>query len=169
MQRLFGLCTSPLCCVQTFGLLAAQGDTSYDRLGDALSHDPTTGKSAPHHAALCVRHDAHQATATHAIILGDKEKLNLYQIAECGRSGRGRLCQGRARAAAICAWSSRSTPASYSIRTRYSRVCVVAQRDILPWGYPCLRQHRGVPHPHGAWSGINTGVRHDMGPIRSAA
>jgi hypothetical protein len=66
MQRRFGLYISA--AVPTFELLAAQGDTSYDHLGDALSHDTTTDKSAPHHAALRVWHDAHQATATHAVI-----------------------------------------------------------------------------------------------------
>ena len=77
-QRRFGLYVSA--AVPTFELLAAQGDTSYDHLGDALSHDPTADKSAPHHAALRVWHDAHQATATHAVILGDKEKPELYKI-----------------------------------------------------------------------------------------
>ena len=78
MQRRFGLYVST--AVPTFELMAAQGDGSYDYLGDTLSHDPTTDKSAPHDAALRVWHDAHQATATHAVILGDKAKPELYSI-----------------------------------------------------------------------------------------
>jgi hypothetical protein len=78
MQRRFGLYVSA--AVPTFELLAAQGDGSHDSLGDTLSHAPTTDKSAPHDAALRVWHDAHQATATGAVILGDKEKPELYTI-----------------------------------------------------------------------------------------
>ena len=78
MQRRFGLYVSA--AVPTFELLAAQGDGSHDSLGDALSHAPTTDKSAPHDAALRVWHDAHQATATGAVIMGDKEKPELYTI-----------------------------------------------------------------------------------------
>ena len=78
MQRRFGLYVSA--ALPTFELLAAQGDTKYDYLGDALQGDSSTDRKAPHDAALRVWHDAHQATATHAVVLGDKEQPEVYKI-----------------------------------------------------------------------------------------
>ena len=70
MQRRFGLYVSA--ALPTFELLAAQGDTKYDYLGDALQGDSSTDRKAP------------QATATHAVVLGDKEQPEVYKIYKDG-------------------------------------------------------------------------------------
>ena len=64
----------------TFALLASQGDTRYDPLGDHITNEGETDRSAPHRAALRQWHSAHQATAAHAIVLGDKAAPELYAI-----------------------------------------------------------------------------------------
>ena len=78
VQRRFGLHVTA--ALPTLELRAAQGDTSGDPLGDTITGDPTTDKAAPHDAAPRVWHDAHQATATGAVIMGDKEKAEVFTI-----------------------------------------------------------------------------------------
>jgi hypothetical protein len=54
--------------------------------GGALRPDQLTGgeketdKSLPHDSALRVLHDATQASATHTIVLGDKEHVEVTEI-----------------------------------------------------------------------------------------
>ena len=82
VQRRFGLHVTA--ALPTLELRAAQGDTSGDPLGDTITGDPTTDKAAPHDAALRIWHDAHQATATGAVIMGDKEKAEVFTIYNTG-------------------------------------------------------------------------------------
>ena len=49
-----------------------------------LTGESETDKSKPHDAALRVWHDATQATANHAVILGDKERPELYELYNVG-------------------------------------------------------------------------------------
>ena len=78
MQRRYGLYVSA--ALPTFELHARRGDTSWDPVGDKITFDKGTDKSAPHRAALTEWHDAHQATATHAVVMGDKTKEEVYAI-----------------------------------------------------------------------------------------
>ena len=82
MQRRYGLYVSQ--ALPTFALLASQGDTRYDPLGDHIAGEGETDRSAPHRAALRQWHGAHQATAAHAIVLGDKAAPELYAIYNTG-------------------------------------------------------------------------------------
>ena len=47
---------------------------------DTLMGESSTHKGAPHDAALKEWHGAHQATAVGAVILGDKERPQVYKI-----------------------------------------------------------------------------------------
>ena len=51
-----------------------------DPLGDDITTDPHTDKRRPHDAVLRVWHAATQASATHAVVLGDKEHPELYSV-----------------------------------------------------------------------------------------
>eukprot|EP00966_Prymnesium_polylepis_P002155 49472-Prymnesium_polylepis.1 len=51
-----------------------------DPLGDDIATDPHTDKRKPHDAALRVWHAATQASATHTVVLGDKEHPELYSV-----------------------------------------------------------------------------------------
>ena len=78
LQRRFGLYVSA--AAPTFNDLAAVGVSDYDPLGDYLTNENLTCKSLPHDSALRVWHDAHQATACHPVIMGDKENPEAYLI-----------------------------------------------------------------------------------------
>ena len=98
MQRRYGLYVSQ--ALPTFALLASQGDTRYDPLGDHITNEGETDRSAPHRAALRQWHSAHQATTAHAIVLGDKAPSctpSTLQHRLCGRPSRGADGQGRHR------------------------------------------------------------------------
>ena len=77
MQRRFGLFVSAT--LPLFRLLASIG-VHYDELADRLTHEALTDKSLPHNSALRVWHDAHQATAHQAVVLGDKEAPDVYAM-----------------------------------------------------------------------------------------
>jgi hypothetical protein len=71
LQRRLGLyVTAPMA---VFGQLSAVG-VHYDPLGDRITNERETDRSAPHNAGLRTLYDATQASATHAVVLGDKEQ-----------------------------------------------------------------------------------------------
>ena len=69
-QRRFGLYLSQIAAL----LLQLQMEMGvvYDPLGDKLMNEQHTDKSLPHDSGLRVLHDATQASAAHAVVLGDK-------------------------------------------------------------------------------------------------
>ena len=75
-QRRFGLNVSQACAV--FVMLGTSTGDHYDALGDRITHDVGTDKSAPHHAVLRTLHAASQATASHQVVLGDKSTPEAY-------------------------------------------------------------------------------------------
>ena len=81
-QRRFGLYLSQPAPV--FLQLEAVAGVSYDMLGDVLTFEPQTDRSLPHDSALRVLHDATQASASHAVVLGDKEHPETTEIYNTG-------------------------------------------------------------------------------------
>ena len=71
LQRRFGLHLSQPAAL--FEQLRVDTGVVYDPLGDIITGEKATDKSLPHDAALRVLHSATQASATHTVVLGDKE------------------------------------------------------------------------------------------------
>ena len=70
--------------IRSTRLPAAVAGVTYDMLGDTLTFEPQTDRSLPHDSALRVVHDATQASASHAVVLGDKEHPEITEIYNTG-------------------------------------------------------------------------------------
>ena len=81
-QRRFGLHLSQPAAI--FLQLQAVAGVQYDALGDTITTEPQTDRSLPHDSALRVVHDASQASASHAVVLGDKEHPEITEIYNTG-------------------------------------------------------------------------------------
>ena len=82
LQRRFGLYVTA--AMPTFICLSVNAGVEYDLLGDDITNEKKTDKSLPHDCSLRVWHDATQTTATQAVVLGDKEHPDIYEIYNVG-------------------------------------------------------------------------------------
>ena len=77
LQRRVGLYVTA--ALPTFTELREQLGIVYDPLGDTLVHAKETDKSAPHHAGVRMLYKMAQSTATHTVVMGDKERADVYK------------------------------------------------------------------------------------------
>jgi hypothetical protein len=67
----------------TFVQLAASG-VVYDALGDRITNEKQTDRSLPHNSGLRCLYQATQASASHSVVLGDKENPETTEIYNVG-------------------------------------------------------------------------------------